>query len=280
MVDNGSTDGTAALLADWSASAAFPLIILTEPKAGVSRAKNRGIAASSGEILAFTDDDCRLGEDYFACLDAAYGQIEGPALVGGRVELGDPEDLPFTIKPDLAPQVYDATIHPGGFAHGCNLSLTRSAMDIIGGFDTRLGPGAPLGAAEDTDIVVRAYAAGVPARYDPRFAVWHHHGRRDLDEIRDLHRGYNIGNGAIYVKHGLRNLELLRHVYWDLRGGSSRTVRRTSIQRRTRPDPLGQGEGQSDRRLENAARRPRPGLSRIPPYPTMPLARSAAIRNI
>lgn len=219
VVDNGSSDATPETLARWSAQAAFPLTVLTEPKAGVSRAKNRGIAAASGEILAFTDDDCRLAADYFTRLSASYVGVDGPCLIGGRVELGDPEDLPFTIKPDLDPQVYEPTIHPGGFAHGCNLSLSRSALDIIGGFDVRLGPGAPLGAAEDTDMVFRAYAAGVRVSYDPSFAVWHHHGRRDLDEIRDLHRAYNIGNGAIYVKHGPRNLELLRHVYWDLRGG-------------------------------------------------------------
>lgn len=219
IVDNGSTDDTAQVIEAWRPSAGGQLNHLVEPKKGLSRAKNRGLEAATGEIIAFTDDDCRLGETYFTDLASVYEGVQEPVLIGGRVELGDADDLPFTIKPDLDPQTYNPTIHPGGFAHGCNLTFNRPALERLGGFDVRLGPGSRLGAAEDTDLVFRAHVAGLPVRYDPSFVVWHHHGRQDRDEVRSLHHAYNVGNGALYLKHGVRHPKLLKHFYWDVRDG-------------------------------------------------------------
>jgi glycosyltransferase involved in cell wall biosynthesis len=72
--------------------------LLLEPKRGLSRAHNRALRAAQGELLAFTDDDCRLSKDYVNDLlrhDAADTEL---VLRGGRIELGDPTDLPLTIK--------------------------------------------------------------------------------------------------------------------------------------------------------------------------------------
>src|SRR5262252_9165595 len=60
VVDNGSTDDTAAVLQAWSNAGGVPVKPLHEPQKGKSRALNRALGAAQGEILAFTDDDCRL----------------------------------------------------------------------------------------------------------------------------------------------------------------------------------------------------------------------------
>ena len=176
IVDNGSTDATAAVLQAWQKSTSVRCRVLLAEQRGLSHARNCGLEQATGEIIAFTDDDCTVAPDYLTQLARAYAADAGPTLRGGRVELGDPRDLPFTIKTDLASQRFTGG-HPGGFIHGCNLTMSRSALELVGRFDTRLGAGQAIGAAEDSDFVYRAHRSGVTVLYDPSIVVFHHHGR-------------------------------------------------------------------------------------------------------
>jgi glycosyltransferase involved in cell wall biosynthesis len=218
IVNNGSTDATAAVLLAWQKSASVRCRVLLAEQRGLSHARNYGLEHATGKIIAFTDDDCTVARDYLTQVERAYAADAGPALRGGRVELGDPRDLPFTIKTDLAPQRFNGG-HPGGFIHGCNLTMSRSALELVGRFDTRLGAGQPIGAAEDSDFVYRAHRSGVIVLYDPSIVVFHHHGRRDFAEVKLLQDVYNLGNGALYAKHGLRDRKLLFRICRDIRSG-------------------------------------------------------------
>jgi glycosyltransferase involved in cell wall biosynthesis len=218
VVDNGSADSTAAELRAWQQTTSLCCKVVFAEKRGLSYARNWGLEQTTGRIIVLTDDDCRLAPDYLAALVQAYDRDIGPALRGGRVELGDARDLPFTIKTDLEPQQF-AGGNPGGFVHGCNLTMTRSVVELVGYFDTSLGAGQPIGAADDTDFVYRAYRAGVPVSYDPSMVVFHHHGRRDLARIKQLQNVYDISDGAIYAKYGFRDWRLLLHVCRRIRGG-------------------------------------------------------------
>ena len=60
VVDNNSVDGTSAMVLGLQASYPFPLTYIFEPQAGVSYARNSGIAKAQGEILVFMDDDQEL----------------------------------------------------------------------------------------------------------------------------------------------------------------------------------------------------------------------------
>jgi glycosyltransferase involved in cell wall biosynthesis len=218
IVNNGSTDATAAVLRAWQRSTSVRCRVLLAEQRGLSHARNCGLEHATGKIIAFTDDDCTVARDYLTQVERAYAADAGPALRGGRVELGDPRDLPFTIKTDLAPQRFTGG-HPGGFIHGCNLTMSRSALELVGRFDTRLGAGQPIGAAEDSDFVYRAHRSGVIVLYDPSIVVFHHHGRRDFAEVKLLQDVYNLGNGALYAKHGLRDWKLLFRICRDIRSG-------------------------------------------------------------
>ena len=218
IVNNGSTDATAAVLRAWQRSTSVRCRVLLAEQRGLSHARNCGLEHATGKIIAFTDDDCTVARDYLTQVERAYATDAGPALRGGRVELGDPRDLPFTIKTDLAPQRFTGG-HPGGFIHGCNLTMSRSALELVGRFDTRLGAGQPIGAAEDSDFVYRAHRSGVMVLYDPSIVVFHHHGRRDFAEVKLLQDVYNLGNGALYAKHGLRDRKLLFRICRDIRSG-------------------------------------------------------------
>lgn len=218
IVDNGSTDRSLEVAHSLAIDAPISVQVLSEIAKGLCRAKNRGIKAATGQVLVFTDDDCEWAPDYLEVLLRSYRDDNGGAAIkGGRVELGDPSDLPFTIKTERRMEVYDGSRHPGGFLHGCNLAVPRAVFETIGLFDENFGPGAPFRAAEDTEFVYRAFKAGVPIQYIPDLVIYHHHGRKTISDIANLNWSYQIGNGALHAKHGLADRLLLRASYYNAR---------------------------------------------------------------
>ncbi len=217
IVDNGSTDATPARLRQWQAQQPFPVRLIDEPRPGLARARNAGLAAVRGSIVAMTDDDCDLHPDYFVALARCFTETPRPAIVGGRILPGDPADLPITVKLEDHPMIAPPDQFPGGFVMGANLAMTADVPRRVGPFDERFGAGARFGAAEDTDFLLRAQAAGITLHYDPRFVVDHHHGRRHLAEERALLAGYSIGDGALYAKFLFRDRRIVSFLLRDLR---------------------------------------------------------------
>jgi len=217
LVDNGSTDGTPALLADWAARQPFPVALVSEPRPGLARARNAGLARARGRLIALTDDDCTLATDYLPQLLAAFAAGPHAGVIGGRVLAGDPDDLPITLKLEDHPMEAPPRGFPGGFVIGANLAFTARALAAVGPFDERFGAGARFRSAEDTDFLFRALGRGIAVRYDPRFVVWHHHGRRRFDEARRLLAGYAHGDGALYAKHLFRDRRAAAALWADLR---------------------------------------------------------------
>lgn len=201
LVDNGSVDDTPQRLAQWQARQAFPVHLVHEPNPGLARARNTGLAHCTGRIIAMTDDDCVLHQDYFAAVCAAFERATGPAIIGGRILLGNPADLPVTIKLEDHPIVAPSAGFPGGFVMGANLAFTADVLAATGRFDERFGAGAPFISAEDTDFIFRAAGLGVAVLYDPFMVVDHHHGRRHTDDAIRLLTGYSFGDGALYAKY-------------------------------------------------------------------------------
>ena len=228
LVDNASSDDTQAVVRTWAETAGLKVVLVREARKGLAAARNAGVRAAQGAVLAFTDDDCRLAPDYLQTLLELSARDPGMAVRGGRVELGDPADLPFTIKTDPMPVTYDGGRHPGGFIHGCNMAMTRATFDRIGMFDERFGAGAPCEAGEDTDYLYRAFLAGIPVEYAPSLVVAHHHGRRSHADIVKLNGIYARGNGALYLKHA-RHWHLFRNFVWDVKGSARELLGGTPI---------------------------------------------------
>jgi GT2 family glycosyltransferase len=220
VVDNGSTDGTPAVVAAWARGASIPVKLLHEPQAGVARARNHAVRQAAGDLLAFTDDDCRLDRDYVSQLLAYDAADTGLVLRGGHVVLGDPTDLPLTIT-DAVFRRWSRKDNPpradsmGAFIVGCNLAMRRSLVDRVGPFDINFGPGTRIGAGEDHEYLYRAYCAGVTIEHVPDMIIVHCHGRKTRSEGSQLLRTYMTGAGAIYAKYLFRNPNLCRQVYWD-----------------------------------------------------------------
>lgn len=198
VVDNGSTDATGAVVADFAATVGFPVVPVVQPVPGLSNARNAGVAAARGDLILFTDDDCYVEADI---LDAALAAFADPAVgfASGRVRLFDADDHPVTINESTVPLRFPARrFLPAGAVKGANLAFRRAVLDAIGPFDPLFGSGA-LFPSEDADAAMRAALAGWDGVYDPAIVVWHHHGRKAGD-VAGLYRSYDIGRGAFHAK--------------------------------------------------------------------------------
>lgn len=233
VVDNGSTDGTRDVLDNFSQSTTVPVTVLTEPVAGQGRARNTGLAAVRGEIVAFTDDDCYVASDY---VDQAIAVFQDPRIgyCGGRVNLYDPSDYPITIKESEVPALFaPRTALEAGTIHGANMIFRTRALKEIGGFDDAFGAGTRF-SCDDIDACARASFAGFWGAYAPGPLVFHHHGRKAA-AVPKLERSYAIGRGAYLAKFTLRRDSwriYLKIWYWRLVTslGRSRDERRERLQ--------------------------------------------------
>ena len=221
VVDNGSTDETSAVVQNWARTCLFPVQLLSEPNKGLSRARNRALRSTRADLLAFTDDDCRLSKDYIGQLLRHDAADTGLVLRGGRVELGEPTDLPITIN--TADTLLRWSLKDNSARHdrlsgpisGCNMAMRRVLVERLGPFDERLGAGASIPSAEDADYNFRAYLAGATLEYVPDMVVFHHHGRKTVEAARKLLIDYEIGNGALYARYLFLHPNLCRPFYWN-----------------------------------------------------------------
>lgn len=105
LVDNGSSDGTWPWLQSLRSTPTVQVEVTSEPRQGVSYARNRGLTLAVGEIVAFTDDDCYpVGSFLDDLLDAfASGEL---GYCGGRVVLHDPGDQPVSLRTSTTSAAY------------------------------------------------------------------------------------------------------------------------------------------------------------------------------
>ncbi len=202
LVDNASTDGTAEVIR--KIGEAEPRIrYFREERIGLGAARDRGWREARGNLIALTDDDCYVAEDYVDAVVSAFQGRPDVGVLGGRILLFDPADARITIdERDYAVEIPSHSFVVAGAIKGANLAFRREALQAIGGFDPELGAGTPF-PCEDIDAAAAVLWAGFKGRYDPRPLVLHHHRRRAHDVPR-LRAGYDRGRGAYYAKFLLR----------------------------------------------------------------------------
>lgn len=200
---------------------------LLEERPGLSRARNAGVAATRGRIVAFTDDDVVVDRRWLDAVVRGFARAPHVGVVTGMVpaaELDTPAQRYFEAKVqwsascapalfDLARHRHDHPLYPysaGVFGTGANFAVSRVALEVVGAFDEALGAGSPAQGGEDLDYFLRAVLGGWVIAYEPAALVWHHHRRED-DALVTQMWGYGAGLGAYVCKHLLNG-----RVAWDL----------------------------------------------------------------
>jgi glycosyltransferase involved in cell wall biosynthesis len=204
IVDNGSSDDTARVCAEFATAAAFPVSTVHEAIPGIGGARNRGWRAAKGDLISFTDDDCYVAANH---LDRVVDLFRDPKVGygGGRITLFDPTDYPLTIQlQDTPERVPPYSYIRMGFLQGANMAFRRAALAQIGGFDPSFGAANIFRfVGEDADTECRVSFAGWVGAYDPTLTVAHHHGRKGAEARRRMHV-YNVARGAYWPCRNLR----------------------------------------------------------------------------
>jgi len=172
---------------------------------GKSRGLNEGIRASSGELFAFTDDDCTVERDWLRLGEAVLERHDDVALLFGAL-VACPHDPPRVFVPEFRPDAFRIVrglrnVHIRGGA-GANMFARRELFEAAGLFDERIGPGERYRSCEEFDLYYRALKAGFAVAHDPHNPVTHWGARPYADGSGQwLLRYYYYGEGAVLAKH-------------------------------------------------------------------------------
>ncbi len=202
VIDQSTTDATEVALQSLASSDAR-LRYMHVNESGLSRAYNNAIHSTSGEILAFTDDDCLAPQDWLTAIVAAFAADGEADLLYGRVLPASTRGDDPILTPWLDIPRPERLSRKDGFkvfGMGANFAARRRLFSRIGGFDEILGGGAPLRSSQDYDLAYRTYCAGSVILLRPEVHVLHD-GLRAREDWPALLRNYGIGDGAFYSKH-------------------------------------------------------------------------------
>ncbi len=185
------------------------VLYVHEPRPGLDIARNTGAKASSGEIVAYTDDDVVLHPRWLERLGAAFDAPEIWAVTGLVLpaELATPAQWHFERywgfgrgfqRRDFGPDFLQSNNSRGCPAWligaGASMAFRRTVFDQAGYFDERLDVGA-AGCSGDSEFWHRILCAGGTCRYEPASVAFHYH-RRDWVALRKQIRAYMRGHSA------------------------------------------------------------------------------------
>ncbi|HET6681172.1 MAG TPA: glycosyltransferase [Gemmatimonadaceae bacterium] len=207
VIDN-STDGSAAQVC-----ARFPVRMVHEPRPGLDIARNRGIAESRTEVVAFTDDDALADAQWVGTVADAFARNPELSALTGLV-------LPASLETEAqrrfeaylgfargfergwhhAPR---ASVEPivathgnaGRLGTGANMAFRRSALLRVGGFDPALDAGTAAAGAGDLELFFRVLKAGGLLVYEPMALVRHMH-RQERAALDAQIESWGTGMGA------------------------------------------------------------------------------------
>ena len=190
VCDDGSADRTLEI------ARRSPFEVLDLPHGGLSAARNAGLAAARGELVAYLDADAACHPEWPYHLALAFEDprvvvVGGPnlpwpdaGLVERAVALSPGNPVEVLVGDDRAEHV-----------PGCNLAVRRSALEGIGGFDVGYTT-----AGDDVDVCWRLMDLGGQIGFSPAAQV-HHHRRDTVRGYLRQQRGYGRAERMLSGQH-------------------------------------------------------------------------------
>ncbi|WP_051808057.1 glycosyltransferase family 2 protein [Actinoplanes subtropicus] len=217
IVDNAPRDDSTRAVVEKYAADDDRFRYVCEPRPGLSRARNAGLAAATGRYLAYTDDDVAVdrlwihgllrGFQRRADVGCVTGLVCTAAVSNGPEAYFDARLANWSTR--CRPQFFDLSangrhgaLYPfsaGIFGTGASFAFDRELLARVGGFDEALGAGTLTRGGEDLDIFVRVLFGGGAIAYEPAAVVWHHHRATEESLLKQMY-GYGTGLTAYLTK--------------------------------------------------------------------------------
>ena len=230
VVDNSRAGDPGGLLAELVADRPR-FRVVREPVPGLSAARNAGLAAARGSVVAFTDDDVTVDRGWVRAVAARFALRPEESAVTGCIlpaELETDAQLWFerhyggfggvrtfaplsyrggsgaiarrakvTVLDWAGAEVRRFAVYGAGVCGaGANMSFRTEALRRLGGFDVALGAGTRAKGGEDLAAIIRLLWDGQAVGYEPAAVVFHTH-RADYPSLRAQVRGYGLGFTAM-----------------------------------------------------------------------------------
>ena len=172
VVDNGSETLPEAICAKWP-----DVTLLSEAEPGPGPARNKGISAARGDILAFIDADCRAHPNWLQAIQAALSAPD-VKVIGGDVQVPIKDERHPTAL-ECYERIYayrNRKYIASGYSGTGNLAMLPETF-------AQVGPFAGINLAEDRDWGHRARAKGIITRYVPEMIIYHP-AREEFSEMQ------------------------------------------------------------------------------------------------
>lgn len=203
VVDNNSTDNTRATVEAFIAKGHPNLRYVFEPKQGITHGRNAGVAAARGDIIAFTDDDVVVTDNWIAVIKRAFAENPEVEFIGGKIlpDWTEPPPQWLTVDhwwPLALLDRGDNRFYVNASNPLClptaNASFRREVFSRIGLFSPEFS------GREDHEFFIRLWQAGGQGLYEPNLVVkakvqperllksYHHRWNKNTGKFNSLMR--------------------------------------------------------------------------------------------
>lgn len=192
VVDNAPADDRTRQL-----TANLPVKYVREERPGLNWARNRGIAEAAYDIVAFTDDDAYVQDDWLQVINNIFAdeavmgasgfvkpaELETPAQIlfeQGYGGMGHGLRTRYIVKEKLTQK---ELLWASSFGIGANMAFRKKLFAETGTFDTALDVGTPSNGGGDVEMFHRIVSRGHLFKYDPGMVIAHYH-RREISALK------------------------------------------------------------------------------------------------
>lgn len=191
VVDNGSTDGTRSVVREYCAAVDNLRLLVEDDVQGSYAARNRGVEAAVGPVVAFVDADMVVGPTWVADVARRMAETDAPYLGCGVTLFSGADEGVVANYNRLNDLHVERFVTELSFVPTCALVVRRALFEELGGFDSRLRSGG------DVEFGNRVAAAGHRLQYCPDLEMYHP-TRTTLGAL--LRKARRVGRGKTQLR--------------------------------------------------------------------------------